>query len=361
MIYLAGASLSFLISYGSAWLVKIFATKLQLVDNPEIEPIRRQHKKPIPLGGGIAIAISLILCIIFFWYEGSLVQEFITSKQLIGFLIALLILLIGGTLDDKFGLPVLAKICLPILAATTVVSSGIGVNFITNPLGGVIRLDELKFLLISWNGVPYYFTVWADLLTIGWLTTLMYTTKLLDGLDGLVTGITIIGAVILFFLSLTAVVLQFDTALLLVILAGSFAGFLPHNWNPAHIFLGDSGSLIAGFTLGVIAIIAGGKIATTVLVLGLPAIDAICVVGYRAFWQGRSPFSADRQHFHFRLLDAGFSVKQVVLLFYIVAIAFGSSAIFLETTGKIFTLIMLFITSILAIVFVNYLTKHETD
>lgn len=361
MIYLVAVAVTSVLSFSLAYLIQNKALLWGLIDNPQVEAERRQHKNPIPLGGGIAIAIAILISIFLFWWQGDLAAQFIDSKQLLGFAMGLILLVIGGTYDDKFGLPTWLKIMLPITAATAVVAGGIGVHFITNPFGGVLRLDQIKLLLFTWGDTTYYFTVFADLLTIVWLTLLMYTTKLLDGLDGLVTGITIIGAIILFFLSLTAVVLQFDTALLLAIVAAAFVGFVPYNWHPAKVFLGDAGSLIAGYSLGVIAIIAGGKIATTALVLGLPVIDALWVVGYRIIKLKKSPFNADRQHFHFRLLDAGFSVKQVVGLFYLAALCFGGAALFMSTIGKAITFIVLVILSLLAIVFVNYTTEHETN
>lgn len=361
MIFFWTAIISTTVSYSLTFVVRKLATKYQLVDDPNIEPDRRQHKKPTALGGGIAIGITIILIAGFFWWTGDLTAQFIGDKQLLGFLLGALVLLIGGTLDDKYGLPVWIKIILPIFAAGIVVSAGVGVNFITNPMGGVIRLDATKLTLFNWQGVPYYLNVWADLFTVAWLTLLMYSTKLLDGLDGLVTGVTAIGAGVLFFLSLSAVVLQFDTALLAIIVSASFIGFLPHNWNLARIFLGDSGSLLAGYTLGVIAIIAGGKIATTALVLGLPVIDAIWVVAYRVFWLKKSPFSADRQHLHYRLLDTGFTVKQVVVMFYIISLAFGMYALFMETSGKVITFALLSIISFSAIGIINYVTTNKTN
>lgn len=361
MIFFWTAIFAVTASYLLTIVVRKIAISRKLVDDPNIEPDRRQHKQPIALGGGIAIGLTIFLVAGVLWWTGNLTTQFINDKQLLGFLLGILVLLIGGTLDDKYGLPVWVKIILPIIAAGVVVSAGVGVNFITNPMGGVIRLDSLKIELFNWQGVPYYFNVWADLLTVAWLTLLMYSTKLLDGLDGLVTGVTAIGAAVLFFLSLSAVVLQFDTALLAIIVSAAFIGFLPNNWNPARIFLGDSGSLLAGYTLGVIAIIAGGKIATTALVLGLPVIDAIWVVGYRLFWLKKSPFSADRQHLHYRLLDTGFNVKQVVMMFYAISLAFGMAALFMETGGKIITFTLLTIISFSAIGIINYVTVNKTN
>lgn len=362
MLYGLVAFITFVLSFFLSEIMRRFCLKVGLVDDPNIESHRRQHKQPIPFGGGLAISITVAVIVSFLTWQGSLVIQYLEVSHVIGLLTGMMVLLVGGTYDDRYGLPIIIKLFLPILAATVVVMSGVGVNFITNPFGGVIRLDGIKFELFTLWGQTFVFTLFADLLTIAWLTILMYTTKLLDGLDGLVSSVTVVGATILFFLSLTAAVLQFDTALLLVIVAASFIGFLPYNWNPAKMFLGDAGSLVAGYLLGVIAIIAGGKIATTALVLGLPVIDAIWVIGYRMFWERKSPLSADRRHLHFRLLDAGFSVKQVVILFSVASALFGSVAIFMPTTGKIITFGVLFASAIAVILFIHFSTtdKNET-
>lgn len=341
--------LSFLVVFLSTPFWAKLAEYAHIVDDPRIDPERRVHKKPIPLVGGVAIGVTLFFGVLVMWYFGLLTQSYITDSQVLGLMAGIVIILIGGVYDDKYKLPNFVKLLLPIAAATAVVAGGVGVNFITNPAGGVIRLDAWQWPLWTLGGQQFYFNWGADLFTIGWLTLMMYTTKMLDGLDGLVTGITVIGATILFFLSLSAIVLQFDTAYLLAIIAGVFAGFWPYNWQPARFFLGDAGSLLAGYVLGVVAIIAGGKIATTVLVLGLPVIDALWVVFNRVVVLRKSPLSPDRNHLHFRLLDAGFSVKQAVLLFYGVSLLCGGAAIFMLTRGKTLALIILVITCILCL------------
>lgn len=359
IIYALAAIIAVASSFILSELMRRLCLRVGLVDDPKIEAHRRQHKQVVPYGGGLAIAITIVAVVALFTWQGSLVQQYIELSHVVGLLVGMLVLLIGGSYDDKYGLPIVVKLLLPIVAATVVVMSGVGVNFVTNPFGGVIRLDSIKINLFTLFDQPFVFTVFADILTVTWLTVLMYTTKLLDGLDGLVSSVTFVGATILFFLSLTAAVLQFDTALLLVIIAAAFLGFLPYNWNPAKMFLGDAGSLLAGYLLGVVAIIAGGKIATTALVLGLPVVDAVWVIAYRMFWERKSPLSADRRHLHFRLLDAGFSVKQVVVLFSFASVLFGSVAIFMPTTGKIITFGILLVCALMAILFIHFSTTEK--
>jgi len=172
---------------------------------------------------------------------------------------------------------------------------------------------------------------------------MIYTTKLLDGLDGLVSGITIIGSIVLFFLSLTPGVIQPETALLCIILAGASLGFLFFNFHPAKIFLGETGSTFTGFMLGTLAIISGGKIATALLIMGIPILDVLWVIG-RRLWQRQSPFrSADRKHLHFRLLDIGFSHRGAVLFLYVVSAMFGSVALSVQGKYKLVVLVVLVI------------------
>jgi len=167
---------------------------------------------------------------------------------------------------------------------------------------------------------------------------MMYTTKFLDGLDGLVSGVAVIGSIILFLVSLFWDVPLSGTSILCLILGGSSLGFLIWNFHPAKIFLGEGGSTFLGFMLGVLAIISGAKIATALLVMGLPILDVIWVIVRRIFREKKSPFLADKKHLHFRLLDAGLNQRQVVLLLYLLTLLFGATAIFQQTFGKLIAL-----------------------
>jgi UDP-GlcNAc:undecaprenyl-phosphate GlcNAc-1-phosphate transferase len=315
------------------------------------------HNRPTPLLGGFAIWLSVVALIVWFTLiDPVLVVYYLKLKFIIGIIAASAVLIIGGYLDDRFHLPPSLSIWFPILAALIIIGSGVGINFITRPGGGVWRLDGWKIELLRVGGLPYYFNVGADLLTFFWLMGMMYTTKLLDGLDGLTSGLTVIGAIIIVALSFTAVVHQPDTALLAGIVAGAFLGFLWYNWFPASIFLGEGGSLLAGFMLGVLAIIAGGKIATTLLIVGIPAFDVAWVIIRRIIWERTSIAAADRKHLHFRLLDAGLSSKQAVILLWTLSAVWGMLALFLQTRGKFVALIAL---GIVAIVFAVAVVRLE--
>lgn len=326
----------FVIAAAAAWavtpFVRTFAIKNGVIDKPSA---RKNHREPMPLLGGVAVAAALMAAVAAALYLGWLPGEYIKGKYLTGMFAAVLLLVLGGILDDKYDLPPLGQIAWPLLAALAIVASGVGVDYVTNPLGGQIHLDRYVFTALWSGGIPYKVTLIADAFTVVWLMGMTYTTKFLDGLDGLVSGTTVIGAVVVAFVSLTRDVFQPDTAIIAFALAGAYLGFLRYNVHPARIFLGEGGSTLAGFLLGTLAIVAGGKIATTLLVLGLPLFDAAFVILRRLIWDRRSPTSADRTHLHLRLLDLGFTHKQVVLFYWFIAALFGASTLILRGWEKL--------------------------
>lgn len=308
------------------WLARRFG----IVDKPDND--RKIHKKITPLLGGLAIFVSFnLVTLLYAFYSDALTGQILWLKNILGICVGTGILALGGFLDDKYNLKARYQIIFPLLAIAVVVVSGIGIDFVQNPFGeGVIRLDQFQKILFWFDGFPYKITFFADIFTFLWLLGLIYTTKLLDGLDGLVSGITVIGAFFIFFTSLNKMdFAQTDVATLAMILAGAFLGFLVFNFNPATIFLGESGSTMAGFLLGVLSIASGSKVGVTLLILSLPVIDLIWTV-VRRLMEKQSFSHADKKHLHHRLLDAGFSVKQAVLILYTLVLVFGISAYYLQ-------------------------------
>jgi UDP-GlcNAc:undecaprenyl-phosphate/decaprenyl-phosphate GlcNAc-1-phosphate transferase len=167
--------------------------------------------------------------------------------------------------------------------------------------------------------------LWAAvLLSLFWIAGMINTVNFLDGVDGLAGGVVAIAAAILALVSLRLG--QADVALLCLALAGAALGFLPHNLHPARIFMGTSGAWFLGFMLAVVAIIGGAKLATALLVIGVPVFDVALLMLIRllrrqAFWLG------DRSHLHHRLLDTGLSERGTVLLYYCLSAAFGLYAL----------------------------------
>jgi UDP-GlcNAc:undecaprenyl-phosphate/decaprenyl-phosphate GlcNAc-1-phosphate transferase len=351
IVYFGSFALAFIISFVATFLVARIAVRRKILDVPDRE--RRFHKEPTPYLGGIAIYVSfLLISLAVGMLMGYLVGGNVPLRILIAIWSGGAILMIGGYLDDRYRLPAKYSVVFPVLAALTIVFSGISAVSIHNPLSGeIIYLDNILTF-----GLP--------LLSLGivfvWTMTMTYTTKLLDGMDGLVTGIGAVSALVLFGLSLTSQVRQPETALLAIILAGSLVGFLILNFYPAKIFLGEGGSTFVGFMLAILAIVSGGKIATAVLVMGIPLLDAAWVVLQRLF-NKQSPFKGDRKHLHFKLIDIGFSQPQAVIFLYVIAGMFGATTLFLQSMGKLIALGVLILVMLLIVitVFLTYRLKKE--
>ncbi len=345
--------LALFLSLGLALLLTpvtmLIARRWGAIDDPSTAPDRKRHTKPIPLLGGLAVIVSSWIT----W--GALYQQHyftgidLPTKYILSLILAGALIGIGGALDDRYRLTAQQQIWWTIAAVTIVVAAGIGVKFITNPLGGIIDLTAIQWTIFRWHGLPYQLTLWADVFTIIWLLGASYTTKILDGLDGLVTGLGVLGSLIVFLLTLRPEVNQPGVGLLALSLVGALTGFLFWNWHPAKVFLGESGSLYIGFMLGILSIISGGKIATALLILGLPIIDLLWVIIQR-LRNHRSPFtSADRFHLHFRLLDAGLSVRQSVTTILTLVTLFGFSTLYVSGRQKVEVLGALLLVMILLV------------
>ena len=312
-----------IISFALTAAVRRLAWRFNVVDQPGLE--RKIHKTPVPLMGGLAIFLSFSLCLMFAALFSGRIIGTITWPMLIGVVLGGFILMIGGLWDDIRNLPPRVQIIFPIMAALVVVSFGIGVSKISNPFGGMLLL-----------AAPL-----SGLIVFPYLLGTTYATKLFDGLDGLVTGVTVIGSLLVMSLALTTRYFQPDVALIAAIAAGSFVGFLPWNFHPAKIFLGEGGGLFAGYILGVLSVISGAKIAVVLMALGVAVVDAAWVILRRVFWEKKSFASGDRKHLHFRLLDAGYSQRTVVLFLWFISAAFGAATLLLQSAGKLVAFVLL--------------------
>lgn len=315
--------------------------RFDIVDRP-VKQSRKIHTKVTPLGGGIAVFLSFFIMVFLARFAlGDLGSEVIT-RHLIGLFLAATVLIVGGAIDDKYVLRAKQQIWFPLLATFVMIAVGVGPDVITNPLGGTLDLYQFQFSLAGLGTV-----VWlADLIVFLWLMGMMMTTKLLDGLDGLVSGVVLIGAIMIFFLSMQADWYQPEVALLALLFAGVLCGFLVWNWHPAKIFLGEGGSTLLGLILGTLAIISGGKIATTLLVMGIPILDIIRVMVQRAK-QKQPLFRGDSNHLHFQLIHSGLTQTQAVLLFYSISLLFGLTTLFLQSSQKVFALLLLLVLMLL--------------
>lgn len=301
-------------------LVRAGARVLGVMDAPTLP--RKHHAQPTPLLGGTAVWIAFVVAVAVGIYSYPGVFGALSARLLVGVLVASGVLMVGGYFDDRYSLPPRVQIIFPSCAALLMVLVGVRIDTITNPVGaGVIQLSQFVAIAGTWV----------------WLMVMMYTTKLLDGLDGLATGVSAIGSLMIVALTATVAFWQPDIGALAAALAGACFGFLMYNFHKASIFLGEGGSVLLGFLLGTCAIASGSKIATTLLVLGVPVADMIRVAVMR--WVRRAPVtSGDASHLHHLLLHAGFSHRATVLLLYAFALTFGMTTLVASPWQKTLTI-----------------------
>lgn len=334
--------LAFFLAFTLTVPVRRLAHQWNIVDRPT--SARKIHKKTTALLGGLAIFLAITAIVIGVLSTGSaLTSGEVTHWHYVGVLLGGLIIMIGGAIDDKWQLPPQTAILAPVLAAIVAIACGIEVDKISNPFGGVILLEW-------WQ---------SDILVFIWLLVVMYTTKFLDGLDGLATSVSSVGVLMIMLLSLTAAYYQPDVALLSAITLGAYIGFLFWNIHPASIFLGEGGSVFVGYMLGILAVISGGKLATALLVLGIPMLDVLWVIARRLKTGGwKHIVRGDKKHLHHRLLKLGWGQTTIVVLYVAIASAFGVAALFLQSKEKLVALLILLMIMVLIALFFVRKEKH---
>jgi UDP-N-acetylmuramyl pentapeptide phosphotransferase/UDP-N-acetylglucosamine-1-phosphate transferase len=197
----------------------------------------------------------------------------------------------------------------------------------------------------------------AVLFTLFWLAGMINTINWLDGVDGLAPGVAVIASGVMFVH--TYRLQQFSIALLALALIGAVLGFLIYNFYPARIFMGSAGANVLGFTLGVLSIMGGAKVATVLLVLGIPILDVAWQI-YNRLRHGKSPFTADRGHLHHRLLDRGLSQRAIVLLYYGLTAMLGALALVLPSgVYKLIALVIIGIGALLILIRLGEMTARR--
>lgn len=300
-------------------LVKRMAERFGFVDIPKDE--RRMHNRAIPTIGGLAIYAAFLVVALF------LVP---LDRQYVGMLLGSLIIVIMGLIDDKYDLDARLKFLIQILAAAIPASQGCLIEYIGNPISsmdGRVWLGALS--------VP---------VTILWIVAMTNAVNFIDGLDGLSAGVCSISCLTM---GIIAVITgQGADCVLLGCLLGACLGFLPYNFNPAKIFMGDTGATFLGYMLaclsvsGLFKLYAAVSFVVPLLVLGVPLFD-ICFAFIRRLWHRVSPMHADRSHIHHRLIDSGLNQRQSVMILYVAASLMGVLAVFLSTKGASKALIIL--------------------
>lgn len=318
--YVVPFIIALVVSYLLTPGVKKVAIKVGAVDRPNA---RKVHTHVIPRLGGLAIYIGFMAAVLFCVP---------LHHELIGMLLGCTAIVAIGIWDDICNIPARVKLVGQIAAACIPVAFGIQIEWLTNPFGDILVLPEVI-------AVP---------LTIFWIIGFTNTVNLIDGLDGLAAGVAFIASISMFLLAVN--LNQFLPALIIVSMAGAALGFLQYNFNPAKIFMGDTGSMLLGYTLAVSAVLGLVKTAATValvvpiIALGLPILDTTFAI-IRRRMSGVPIFQPDKGHLHHRLLALGMTQKQAVLIMYFVSMILGIVALFVANvsyqTGIVTVLVVL--------------------
>ncbi|MGZ4541209.1 MAG: glycosyltransferase family 4 protein [Blastococcus sp.] len=326
-----------LVTYLATPVVRMAAIRLRMMAAPRERDV---HVIPTPRGGGVAMYLGVSAAILVATRLPVLHRTF-DDSQTAGVLIAGGLICLLGVLDDRWGLDALTKLTGQIAAAGVMVLFGVQLLYLFLPVADIGTL-----ILGPSVGVPA--TILLTVLTVNAL-------NFIDGLDGLAAGVSAIAALAFFAYSYHLGLVGYDDvasapALITVVLAGACLGFLPHNFSPARIFMGDSGSMLVGLMLSAAAVSATGQAdpqtfdsAATLLPLALPLLVPIAILFIpfvdlvlaviRRTRKGRSPFSPDKMHLHHRLLSIGHSHRRAVLVMYFWAALLSFGAVTLSITG----------------------------
>ena len=317
---LLALALAAAVSFASTPLVKALSVKVGAVDVPKDG--RRMHDHPIPRMGGLAI---------FFGFVAAMLLMVPLDTERKGMLLGAVIIVVLGIFDDIYALPAKPKFLVQIAAALIAVLAGNRIEVLSNPN------------IFSPN--PYWeLGVLSIPVTVIWIVAITNAVNLIDGLDGLACGVSTISAATMLVIAL--LVSERDVAVMMAALAGACMGFLPYNFNPAKIFMGDTGATFLGFIMATMSVEGMFKQYTIIsfvvpfLMLGLPIFD-VCFAVVRRVSHGQSPMQPDRGHVHHRLIDMGFSQKQAVGVLYVISAILGLSAVVLTASGAVKAMVFL--------------------
>lgn len=294
---------------------------------------RKIHQAPIPRLGGIAIwlctCLTMGILILCFWHYPH-------GNALSGIFAGGTIIFVLGLIDDIYGLSPKVKLIFQIIAALVAYMFGVQILAIHFPFVDAV-------IPVGIIGIP---------LTVFWIVAISNAINFIDGVDGLAGGVTVICA-------LTLGVVAYYTnqpvsALVAAVIGGTMLGFLFYNFHPAKIFMGDSGSLFAGFILASIAVTGVLKtVAATILlpmiILAVPLLDISYSV-FRRLFQGKSPFIADGEHIHHKLLKAGFSQDRTIIVFYLICIAAGAVATSFVNATRAYLILLVVLVLIMLVI-----------
>ena len=328
-------------------LVRRFAHRIGALDHAWSS--RKIHSRPIPRLGGVAIVVAFYAPLVgLLLFHSEVGRMFVAERNhVIGFFAGGVAIALLGVYDDLRGAGARRKFLVQFAVAGLMYWLGYRVEALANPFGSELQL--------GWASLPF---------TLFWIVGVINALNLIDGLDGLAGGVALVAVVTTFLISLQRahpLMMLFSGAL-----AGSILGFLFYNFNPATIFMGDTGSMFLGFVLATSAIQTNQKSSTAVAVLipgialGLPIMDTLLAMGRRAL-RGRSMFQADKEHIHHRLLARGLSHRQAVLVLYGFCVLLGVVALVLTYTNSLETAFLLFALGLIAFVALRMLGYMRFD
>jgi UDP-GlcNAc:undecaprenyl-phosphate/decaprenyl-phosphate GlcNAc-1-phosphate transferase len=352
MIIFFSLLVAFIITAILTPLSLIFVKKMGLLDDP------KKHKHPgiihtktVPRGGGIPFFIGILITGLFFLP---------LSKTVIALFIAGLIALIIGVLDDKYDISPYVRFAGNIVSAIIVVRAGITIPFITNPFGGILYLNSI-ILPLNFLGIHFAIAL-SDIIATLWIIWVMNMLNWSKGVDGQMPGIVAISALTIGFLSLRFAGLDNFSQIsvdLSFIIAGSSLGFLIFNFHPAKIFPGY-GATAVYLLLSAASILSGAKLATAILVMGIPMMDGLFTI-IRRLLSGKSPFWHDKKHLHHLLLSFGIGQRYIALFYWIISAILGALALVLSSQAKLFAIIMLLIIVGGTLIFLHHILNKTYD
>lgn len=322
-LYISAFLTASILSFVLTPLAKKLAHKIGAIDVPKDD--RRVHKTPIPRLGGLAIYLATFITIFVFGLMGEVTMD----SSIVAIFIGASIIVVMGMVDDTKPLSAKVKLLGQIIAALVLVKGGIRIEVFSNPF-----IEGYNVTSLGVFSIP---------VTVIWIVGITNTLNLIDGLDGLAAGVGAIASLSLFFVAANFVNISpfyYVVMFIAVVLSGAAVGFLPYNFNPAKIFMGDTGSLFLGYMFAVLSVRGVMKGVTTlsfvlpIVILGLPIFDTAFAIVRRSL-KGQPIMQADKGHVHHRFLRLGYTQKQTVLTMYLICVALGMIAFLLSNMTSI--------------------------
>jgi len=333
---------SFVISLAITYITILIYNSLGLIDkSTKKDHAKHIHTNPVPRGGGIPILLAILLATLSFLK---------VDTQIAGIFAGAVIIAIAGVLDDLMDISPYLRLVLGIIAAIIVVSTGIGIAYVSNPFGaGVINFNV---------------EIFTNLLTILWIVWGMNFVNMgAKGLDGQLPGVTMIAAIVMGILSFRFISdpSAWAGTYLSFALAGAYGGLLVFNIYPQKIMPGWGGGALAGYFLAVLSILSGAKVATALIVLGVPLMDVVYAI-VRRIMAGKSPVWGDTGHLHHQLLKIGWSKRQVAIFYWLVTALLGTIALQLNSQMKIYTILLIAVSVGGALLWINlFLSSNQSE